>query len=85
MRHFMVLVTVVVLTTAMLVAGAAPALARPLLDPCQFDPTCPPREPPRPPRPGTALPALVCETPAVVAPNIGWRNGQCWVFHPVAS
>ena len=74
MRHFIVLVTVVVLMTAMM---AFPAVARPILDPCQNEPTgkC---------RPGTPLPTVVCAVTAEDSGGlIGWRNGTCWVFHPV--
>ena len=75
MRRFMVLVTVVVLMTAMLVGGAAPVLAKPII--CPYD-DCPPGHPSG----GTPLPALVCETPVATSPLIGWRGGTCWVFHP---
>ena len=70
MRRFMVLVTVMVLMTAMV---ALPALARPIIKPCHpSDPSCN----------GTPVPATVCQSPAAASPFIGWRGGQCWVFHP---
>ena len=73
-RRFMVLVTVVLAMVAMLVVTAAPAMARPII--------CPYEGCPRPT--GTALPTVVCESPVAASPLIGWRDGQCWVFHPVA-
>ena len=68
MRRLMVLVAVVLVLVVVLVASAAPALARRSNMGTE----------------GTPLPALVCDTPASISPIIGWRNGQCWVFHPVA-
>jgi hypothetical protein len=67
------LVTVVLVMTAMV---ALPVLARPILNPCEDCPRCIPNPE------GTPLPTMVCESPAVAPPFIGWRNGQCWVFHP---
>jgi hypothetical protein len=75
MRRFMVLVTVVVLMTAMLVVSAAPALSRTVICP-SCEGTCPCS--------GTAIPRKVCEVVADDSPNIGWRNETCWVFHPVS-
>ena len=74
MRRFMVLVTVVVLMTAMLVAALTPALAVT-------------REPDdgNPHPDGTPLPATVCESELATSPSVGWRNGTCWVFHPTAT
>jgi hypothetical protein len=69
MRRLMMLVTVAVLMTAMLVATIVPALAIP-------------GPPARSGSVGTPLPTVVCELPAAASPNIGWRNGTCWVFHP---
>jgi hypothetical protein len=71
MRRLMMLVTVVVLMTAMLVVTTAPALAIP----------GPPARAVS--SGGTPLPAVVCESPAAASPNIGWSNETCWVFHPV--
>jgi hypothetical protein len=33
-------------------------------------------------RRGTPIPPTVCESQVVNSPNIGWRDGTCWVFHP---
>jgi hypothetical protein len=68
MRRMMVLVTVVLVMTAMLLASAAPAVAVRFWT---FGPGS-----------GTPVPTTVCESPAVVSSLIGWRNGTCWVFHP---
>ena len=62
----MVLVTVALLMTAMLAASAAPALAR-------FEVGGPVT--------GTPVNPTACESPAVISPIIGWRDGTCWVFH----
>lgn len=64
MRRFIMLVTVVLLMTAMLVLSAGPALAAISSGG------------------GTSLPTLVCESQAATSPSVGWRNGECWVFHP---
>jgi hypothetical protein len=74
MRRFIMLVTVVLLMTAMLVASATPALAAAI----------------RPPIAGvmggggTPVDPVVCTVVADGSPLIGWRNGTCWVFHPIA-
>ncbi len=68
MRCFMVLVTLVLLMTAMLIVTMGPALA--VVE--------------RFPKTGTPLPTVVCESPAVASPLFGWSNGTCWVFHPVS-
>jgi hypothetical protein len=34
---------------------------------------------------GTPAPAEVCESDLATSPSVGWRNGQCWVFHPAAT
>ena len=74
MRRFMVLVTVMLLMTAMLVASAAPALAIVGGPPARgFEAG------------GTPLPTVVCEALANDSPDIGWRNGKCWVFHVVPA
>lgn len=75
MRRFMVLVTVALLMTAMLVVSAAPALARPTICP-SCEPNCPCS--------GTPIPWKVCEVVADDSGLIGWRDGTCWVFHPVS-
>jgi hypothetical protein len=67
MRRLMVLVTVVLLITAILVFSAAPALASSTIM-----------------VKGEALPTMICDVLADDLPLIGWRNGTCWVFHPVA-
>jgi hypothetical protein len=69
----MLLVTVVLLMTAMLVESAAPAMARPTICPCCGPEGC---------WGGTPVPAVVCKEAADTSPFIGWRNGTCWVFHP---
>jgi hypothetical protein len=72
MRRLVVLVTVVLVMTAMLVASATPALAAAL----------------RPPIAGimggggTPVDPVVCTVVTDDSPLIGWRNGACWVFHP---
>jgi hypothetical protein len=71
MRRLMMLVTVVLLITAMLVATAVPALAAALRPPVAKD--------------GTPAPATVCESPLATSPSVGWRNGTCWVSHPTAT
>ena len=73
MRRLMVLVTVALLMTAMLVASAAPALAalRPPI--AAISSTG-----------GTPVDPVVCTVVAENSPQIGWRNGTCWVFHPVS-
>jgi hypothetical protein len=76
MKRLMMLVTVVVLMTAMLVASAAPVLARPIICP-RCEGTCPCS--------GTAIPRKVCELVADDSGTIGWREGQCWVFHPTVT
>jgi hypothetical protein len=68
MRRFIVLVTVMLVMTAML---ALPALAAALRPPVAGSGSV-----------GPPLPTVVCESPTAASPNIGWRNGQCWVFHP---
>jgi hypothetical protein len=78
MRRLVLLVTVVLLMTALLVASAAPVLARGVLCPCTYDSgpcSC---------RPGTALPTVVCDVCAD-GTIIGWQNGQCWVFYPAPT
>jgi hypothetical protein len=73
MRRFIVLVTVAVLMTAMV---ALPALARPIIKPCRpNDPSCN----------GTPVPTMICDVVGKGAGIIGWRNGQCWVFHPAPT
>jgi hypothetical protein len=69
-RRFMVLVMVLLLTTAMLVASAAPAFAGKVRF-WTFDA-------------GTPVPTVVCDVVTDDSGIIGWRNGQCWVFHPSA-
>jgi type 1 fimbria pilin len=66
MRRFILLVTVVLLMTALLVFSAAPALAAATIT-----------------VKGEAVPPVVCDVTADDSPLIGWRNGTCWVFHPV--
>ena len=73
MRHFMVLVTVVLLMTAMVVASVTPALAA--LRPPVASVTG---------GGGTPVDPVVCTVVAEDSPLIGWRNGQCWVIHPVS-
>jgi hypothetical protein len=76
MRRFMVLVTVALLMTAMLVVSADPVLARRVICPsCEGNCPCS----------GTAIPRRVCESELATSPSVGWRNGQCWVFHPTAT
>ena len=62
----MVLVTIVVLMTAMLVVAVAPALASAALT-----------------VKGEPMPTVVCDVVGDDSAIIGWRNGTCWVFHPV--
>jgi hypothetical protein len=69
-RRLIILVTVVLLMTAMLMATAIPALAA-LRPPVAKD--------------GTSLPATVCESELAPSPPVGWRNGQCWVFYDTAT
>lgn len=76
MRRFMVLVTAALLATAMVMLTAFPASAAP--------PTCTDAASTCTIK-GVAVNPIVCETPASVAPNIGWRNGTCWVFLPSGS
>ncbi len=80
MRRFMVLVTVALLMTAMLVASAVPAAARPIICPTGCDATntgrcvCD--------HGGTRVPRTVCEL-LVDEDNDGifkWRpGGVCWL------
>lgn len=74
MRRFMVLVTAVLLMTAMLVVSAAPAAAFVRVDVSEEFPFG-----------GTPVPTVVCEVAADGSGPIGWRNGTCWVFHPVPT
>jgi hypothetical protein len=76
MRRFMVLVTVVVLMTAMLVASAAPAAAFARVDVSEEFPFLVTG--------GTPVPTVACDVAADGSGPIGWRNGTCWVFHPVS-
>jgi hypothetical protein len=73
MRRLMVLVTVVLLMTAMLVLTMTPAsaVAGP---PALLSRTTV----------GAGVPTVICEVTADDSGGlIGWRNGTCWVFHPV--
>jgi len=74
MRRFIVLVTVVLLMTAMLVASGSHTLAAPLRPPIAAISSTG----------GTPVDPVVCTVMAENSPLIGWRNGTCWVFHPVA-
>ena len=67
MRRVMMLVTVVLLITAMLAMSTTPARAAK-----------------RPVFAGTPLPTVVCDVVAGDSRIIGWRDGACWVLHPVA-
>jgi hypothetical protein len=75
MRRLMILVTIVVLMTAML---APPALSRATTTPCELTP-----EGCTGPFGGTPLPTVVCDVVGGDSAIIGWREGTCWVFHPV--
>ena len=73
MRRLMLLVTVVLVMTAMFVASAAPVAAFVRVDVTEEFPFG-----------GTSVPTVVCET-TVASPVIGWKGGQCWIFHPVSA
>ena len=74
-RRLRMLPTVVLLMTIMSTLTVSPASAIAFTKP---------KDPASPERDGTPLPAIVCDT-TVASPLIGWRGGQCWVFHEAST
>jgi hypothetical protein len=82
-KRLMMLVTVVLVMTALLAGSAVPAMAA-VNSQSGGGVSFGAGGSTRMTSGGTPLPTVVCQTSVVVAPNVGWRGETCWVFHPVA-